>query len=158
MSEEEIHCLYNNSKVKAYYTTTHGEGYGLPIFEAAYSGLPVIATGWSGHLDFMKSDKNKKIKFAKIDFELKEIQKEAVWKDIIPEGSKWAYPKERSIKNQLEKVYKNHGMYKKWALSLQEEILENYSRDKVLKMMYNSIFEGVESESPQESEEELLIL
>jgi len=158
MSEEEIHCLYNNPKVKAYYTTTHGEGYGLPIFEAAYSGLPVIATDWSGHLDFMRSDKDKKIKFAKIDFELKEIQKEAIWKDIVPEGSKWAYPKERSIKDQLEKMYKNHGMYKKWAKALQDEILENYSRDKILKMMYDNIFEGIDVGPLQESEEELLIL
>jgi glycosyltransferase involved in cell wall biosynthesis len=31
----------------------HGEGFGLPIFEAAYSGLPVISVGWSGQCDFL---------------------------------------------------------------------------------------------------------
>ena len=55
-------------------------------------------------------------------------------------------------------MYKNHGMYKKWAKALQGEILENYSRDKILKMMYDNIFEGIGVEPLQESEEELLIL
>ena len=53
LSESEVHSLYTNPSIKCYVTTTHGEGYGLPIFEAAYSGLPIVATDWSGHLDFL---------------------------------------------------------------------------------------------------------
>ena len=53
MSDDEVHALYTDPKVKAYVTATHGEGFGLPIFEAAYSGLPVVAPAWSGHVDFL---------------------------------------------------------------------------------------------------------
>lgn len=35
---------------------TRGEGWGLPYLEAMASGIPVIATGWSAHLDFVTSD------------------------------------------------------------------------------------------------------
>lgn len=32
------------------------EGFGLPMLEAMAHGVPVVATGWSGNLDFMESD------------------------------------------------------------------------------------------------------
>lgn len=35
---------------------TRGEGWGLPYLEAMASGLPVIATGWSAHLDFVTAE------------------------------------------------------------------------------------------------------
>ena len=52
MTDAEMHSLYRHPKIKAYMTLAHGEGFGLPIFEAAYSGLPVIAPGvvWSNGL------------------------------------------------------------------------------------------------------------
>lgn len=141
LTEAEIHSLYTHSKVKAYVSTTHGEGYGLPVFEAAYSGLPVIATDWSGHLDFLSGNlkgKNKKL-FARIDYDLKEVQKEAVWKDILTEESKWAYPKQTSYKAQLEKVHANYGMYKKWANILKSEIEENFSEEAVMSQMRSAL-------------------
>ena len=53
LSESEMRGLYSHSKIKALISTTHGEGYGLPLFEAAYNGLPVVAPGWSGQRDFL---------------------------------------------------------------------------------------------------------
>lgn len=134
LTESEIHSLYTHPKIKAYFTTTHGEGYGLPIFEAAYSGLPVIATDWSGHLDFLSGihkGKNKKL-FAKLNYDLKEVQKSAVWGDLITEESRWAFPKESSVKSQLSNVYKNYGMHKVRARSLQKQIIDNHRLEDIL--------------------------
>ncbi len=142
MTEAEIHSLYTHPKIKAYFTTTHGEGFGLPVFEAAYSALPVIATNWSGHLDFLSAkvkNKNKKL-FAKIDFDLKKIQKGASWKNIIHEESQWAYPKETSIKSQLRKVHKSYNMFRRNAEVLKESILNNFSREKITDQYLISIF------------------
>ena len=63
MSEEEIHGLYTHEKIKCYITTTHGEGFGLPIFEAAYSGMPIVAPAFSRHLDFIYAIKKALLSF-----------------------------------------------------------------------------------------------
>lgn len=148
LSESQIHSLYTHPKIKAYYTTTHGEGYGLPIFEAAYSGLPVIATNWSGHLDFLSGNLKGKEKalFAKIDYDLKPVQDRAVWGDLIIKESKWAFPKDVSIKKQLTNMYKNYGMYKKWAGTLKEKIIIDHAEEKILQEMIDSILRGATTE------------
>ena len=117
-----------------------------------------MATDWSAHTEFLTAPykeggktKDKKL-FAKVDYSVSEIPKEAVWKDILHEGSQWAYPKESSFKRQIRSVYKNHGMYKKWARSLQKHIVENYKFDSVVEKMKNCIFDGL---GLQDSEVEL---
>ena len=65
MDESEISALYRHDIVKALVAPTRGEGWGLPILDAAVCGLPVIATKWSGHLDFMKQ-----VKFLDLDYNL----------------------------------------------------------------------------------------
>ena len=52
----ELNRLYNHPKVKAHVSFTHGEGFGRPLLEATLSGKPVIASNWSGHLDFLPED------------------------------------------------------------------------------------------------------
>ena len=45
--------LYTRPKISALVNISHGEGFGLPMFEAAREALPVITVGWSGQLDFL---------------------------------------------------------------------------------------------------------
>lgn len=165
LSDEQIHSLYQREDIHAYITATHGEGYGLPIFEAAYSGLPIVATDWSGHLDFLsgeiKENKKNKIKklFAKVDYTVSEIPKAAVWKDILVEGSRWAHPKEQSFRKQMSNVYKNHGMYKKWSEILKNTLLETHNYEHVLKKMNQSIFEDQTMTTQNANvEEEIMVL
>lgn len=146
MTREELNSLFTHPKIKALISGTHGEGYGLPLFEAAYNGLPVLAPGWSGHLDFLyapvkdkKGKTKKKPLFARVDYVLAPVQKEAVWKDIIQEGSMWCYPNKVDFKRKLRGLYNNHGMYLSWAKKLRSHILENYTEEKVLKSMLETI-------------------
>ena len=62
MSDEEMHSLYVHPKIKCLVSLSHGEGFGLPIFEAAYSGLPIIAPGWSGQCDFIYAPQQGNVK------------------------------------------------------------------------------------------------
>lgn len=53
--EKEMPALY--AAADAFVLPTRGEGWGIPFMEAMAMELPVIATRWSAHLDFM-SDAN----------------------------------------------------------------------------------------------------
>lgn len=160
LTDEQIHSLYVREDIHAYMTATHGEGYGLPIFEAAYSGMPIVATDWSAHLDFLSADykengkvKNKKL-FAKVEYEMQEIPAHVVWQDILIEGSKWAKPKGLSFRKQIRNMYKNYGMYKKWAKALKENIIETHEENKILQQMHDSIM----SSTQEDTVEEVLVL
>ena len=53
LTDEQMNELYNHSKVKAMVSMTKGEGYGRPLAEFGLSKKPIIASGWSGQLDFL---------------------------------------------------------------------------------------------------------
>ena len=104
MTDEEVHALYIHPQVKALVALPHGEGFGLPIFEAAYSGLPIIATAWSGQLDFLV-DKKGKEQFYGVAYDLQQVQDEVVWDGVIIKESMWAYPREQSAKEHMRNCY-----------------------------------------------------
>lgn len=146
LSDAEMAGLYKNPKVKAIVSATHGEGFGLPLFEASYYGLPVIATDWSGHLDFLcmpQKQKNGKEKikhmFGKVSYKLAPIQKEAVWKDVLMEEAQWAYPDLNSLKQNMVELHKDHGRFKKRAKQLQTWVRENFEESKINKQYVDEI-------------------
>ena len=105
MTDKEIHSLFEHPKVKGFLTLTHGEGFGLPIFEAAYTGLPVVAPGWSGQLDFLVDPKTGISHFYNVEYDLQQIPEQAVWDGVIIKDSLWAYPREHSAKQQMRRCY-----------------------------------------------------
>jgi len=128
LSDGQMTSLYSNDMVKAIVSTSHGEGFGLPLFEAAQVALPVIAPNWSGHKDFLympvpiKNKKPAKTKnrpmFAKVDYQLNPVQPEAVWQDVIVAEAMWCFPKEHSFKKALRTLYKDDGLARSQAKKL----------------------------------------
>ncbi|NOX73037.1 MAG: glycosyltransferase [Alphaproteobacteria bacterium] len=50
------------------YASLHrSEGFGLPLAEAMCAGYPVVATGWSGNMEFMTSDNSFPVDFSLVD-------------------------------------------------------------------------------------------
>ena len=135
VKEEEMYALYNNPKIKALVSLTHGEGFGLPIFEAATAGLPVIAPDWSGQCDFLhapltnKKTKKTKVRplFRRVDYTVQPVQSEAVWPSVINEGAMWCFPTEKGAKMAMRDVYKQHEKYKGIANKLKKHIHANFT-------------------------------
>ena len=105
MTDKEIHSLFEHPQIKAFVTFTHGEGFGLPVFEAAYTGMPVIAPGWSGQLDFLIDRETGMSYFYNVEYDLQPIPENVVWAGVIIKESMWAYPREHSAKQQMRQCY-----------------------------------------------------
>ncbi len=147
LTPEEKNALFNHEKIKCLVSLAHGEGFGLPLFEAAYNGLPIIAPNWSGHVDFLNhemKDKKGKLKkkglFSKVEYDIMPVQKEAVWNGVIPEGSRWCYPKKVSYKKRLREMVKEYDRMKSRAKKLQGIVEEKYETNKIHNLFANEVY------------------
>jgi len=151
LKDEEMSALYQDPKIKALVNIAHGEGFGLPIFEAAGYGLPVVTIGWGGQTDFLyvpekiKGKKKKKImrKFAEVEYTLAPVQDFAVWPGVLEKESHWAYADQGSYKMALREVYKKRGIYKKRANALQKHINQNFTEEGMYKKFIDIVSEGL---------------
>lgn len=83
LTDKEMNELYNHSKIKAMISITKGEGFGRPLLEFTMTGKPVIASNWSGQVDFLNLENS-----IMIGGELRDVHESAVDNFII-KGSKW---------------------------------------------------------------------
>ena len=120
LSDAEMNGLYNHPKVKAHVSFTHGEGFGRPLLEASLSGKPVIASNWSGHVDFLP--KNLSIL---LDGSLSEVKKGAIADDFKVDGQKWFVVNYTQAVAVLKDVYKS---YKKYTFNAKKLATINKSK------------------------------
>jgi hypothetical protein len=106
LEDEDINDLYNHSKVKAMVSFTKGEGFGRPLLEFTLSEKPIIASGWSGHVDFLNSELS-----LLIGGELKPIHPSAQNKGMLNEGSSWFKPDDAQVGFALKDMFENYKKY-----------------------------------------------
>ena len=126
LTDEEMNELYNHSKVKCFYLMTHGEGFGRPLLEASFTGLPIITSNWSGPVDFLNPEK-----CYLIGGEVQNVPKSVVWKDIIVENSKWFVADEQQTARALNDVYTNYNKIKQNALFMMKENRDKFNFEKM---------------------------
>jgi hypothetical protein len=141
MTSTEMSSLYQHKKIKCLVNLGHGEGFGLPIFEAAYHGIPIISTNFGGQNDFINltSKKGEKSLYTKVAYDVKPVQREAYWEDVVTKESMWAFPKEWSAKKALRNVKKNYTGVLSKAKKLQKLVNEKFSSENVSASYIDSI-------------------
>jgi glycosyltransferase involved in cell wall biosynthesis len=106
LTDEEVNELYNHSKVKAHVTFTKGEGYGRPLIEAALSQKPVIASNYSGHLDFLDSEMS-----VLLSGQINKIHSSAVVENMLIADSGWFTVDYKAASETLKDIYKDYKKY-----------------------------------------------
>ena len=103
LTDSEINHLYNHPKIKAMVSLTRGEGFGRPLLEFTTTGKPIIASGWSGHTDFLNRDFN-----LLVGGELKTVHPSAVVKNMILEEGRWFEANTDDAIKAYRLVYKSY--------------------------------------------------
>lgn len=134
LTEKEMNTLYNHPKVKAHVSLTKGEGFGRPLLEASVSGKPVIASGWSGHLDFLNKDHA-----VLVGGELKNVHDSAAWENVIMKEASWFAADPQQSADALGAVFLNYSVFKQRAYDLATKNRKEFAyaaiRDKTFELL-----------------------
>jgi len=126
LKHEEMNSLYNHPKIISMVSFTHGEGFGRPLLEATFAGLPVVASNWSGHVDFLSNDYSLLIG-GKID----NIPDGAVWENILIPESKWFTVDDNEARAALQFSLKNRYDMKISSKKLSSFNMKKFSHTKM---------------------------
>ena len=143
-TNEEMNSIYNHPQVKAHVSFTHGEGFGRPLLEACISGKPIIASAWSGHLDFLHKEYN-----FLVGGNLQEVHPSSSNKWII-QGSRWFKIDHNQASSVMKSVYNS---YKK-ALGLSRKnrhfVKTNFTQEKMTEKLGELLTQYKVGEGPKQ--------
>lgn len=132
ITDNEMNELYNHPKIKAMVSLTKGEGYGRPLLEFTQSKKPVIASNWSGHLDFLNKDFT-----SLVPGNLTPIHPSAQVKDMLIEGSQWFSVDLGYAGGIMKDCFENYGKYENNGKRLGFYCKENFNQEKMKEKLYN---------------------
>lgn len=118
---KEMASLYHDPKVKAMVSFTKGEGFGRPLCEFTFTGKPIIASKWSGPLDFLTIDGS-----VLVDGELTPVHQSVV-NDFLIKESKWFTVNATDACNKLYDVWKNYKKYNSKSSELAKRNKKEFS-------------------------------
>ena len=98
--------------------------------EATMTGLPVIASAWSGQMDFLSQEDS-----MLIGGELKQVPQSQVWKDIIIPESQWFVVNETQAYKAMNYCFQNYDEVKEKALNLMKTNRDKFTLDKMIQKL-----------------------
>jgi glycosyltransferase involved in cell wall biosynthesis len=96
-TDGHLTALYRCADV--YVSAHHGEGWGLTMSDGMLFGIPVLATGYSGNVDYMHAGNS-----WLIEFDERRIRDEDQYL-LYTNEMKWAYPDEQDLERKLRWLY-----------------------------------------------------
>ena len=143
LTDQEMNELYNHSKVKAMISFTKGEGFGRPLAEFGTTGKPIIASNWSGHIDFLKHA-------VLLPGELTGVHPSAS-DNFIQQGTQWFTVNYSYAANILQDCMNNYKKYVENSRKQPQYIKDNFSLQKMKDKFVQLIDEKVKSVPQQVS-------
>jgi glycosyltransferase involved in cell wall biosynthesis len=118
--------LYNHSKIKTGVFLFKGEGFGRILLEFTQSKKPIIASGWSGPIDFLHKDFT-----TLLPGNLTNIHPSAQVKDMLIEGSQWFTVDLGAAGGYMKDYFENYSKYKDNGKRLGYYCKENFTFEKM---------------------------
>jgi len=125
-SDAEMNDLYNHPKIKCHVSLTKGEGFGRPLIEAATTNKPIIASNWSGHLDFLNEDFS-----ILIPGTLTNVHPSAAWPGVLNQEAKWFTVDYGKTMGWMREVFKDYKTYSERSRKMYHIIKSNFSMEKM---------------------------
>ena len=144
LSDEEMNSLYNHPKVKVHLSFTKGEGFGRPLLEACISGKPIIASNWSGHLDFLHKDYN-----FLVGGDIKQVHKSAA-NDWIMKESSWFTINHSEAGGMLKYVYDNYKKAEERSRKNRKYVKDNFTIGKMTELLGELLQKHEAGKGPQQ--------
>jgi glycosyltransferase involved in cell wall biosynthesis len=130
-TQVEMRSIYTNPNVRGFISLTHGEGFGRHLLEASVCELPIIASNWSGHLDFLPENKTQLVSG--------NLDKVETGVPHTTPHSMWFYPDIEHAGHCIEDLYEDYNKHKQRAIELSENNLKTYTHENILKQYFTTI-------------------
>lgn len=126
LHESELKGLYTLGN--AFVLPTRGEGVGLPFLESLASGVPVIATGWGGQMDFLTHKNAFLIPYRLQNPSVSMKSPHAISRKFsnlfAQKGQQWAEPDLHSLKKLMRKAYESPELCKRKGRQGRRDVLD----------------------------------
>ena len=136
LSDKEMNSLYNHPKIKSMVSFTKGEGFGRPLLEFSITGKPVIASNWSGQIDFLNKDY-----CTLLPGSLTDVDGSAADKMIL-KGTKWFTVNYAYASQVLQDMIKNYKQYLKSSRKQTQYVKDNFSLERMSKLFVEMVDAG----------------
>lgn len=143
IKEKDMPGIY--ASANAFVLISRGEGFGLPYYEAASCGLPVIGSYCSGQTDLLRHEgayvvEPDSYSEARINGNMSKLAKHCGFYEdqIFPDFGRSAIEK---TKNHMRNIYENYSLAKNRANILEKFVHENYNWDMAIDKVYNRLKE-----------------
>ena len=123
MEETDMSNLYHHPKVKAMLSFAKGEGYGRPMAEFTLTGKPIIASGWSGQMDFLPTEHS-----VLLEGSLTAVDESAADQFCMKEAQ-WFTVNYSNAANKIYDVYNKYDSYLEKSKGLRENTLKHFTLD-----------------------------
>ena len=124
---------------------TKGEGFGRPLLEFGLTGKPIIASNWSGQVDFLNKDY-----CTLLPGELTGVHPSAADKFIL-KGTQWFTVNYQYAAQIIQDMMSNYKNYLKLSRKQTQYVKDNFSRDKMSEQFITLIDKGLNNVPKQMS-------
>ena len=122
MDEPELAQLYTHKDIHAYVTMTSGEAWHRGLSEAVASDMPVLATGWSGHMDYLNPSL-----VTLFEYDVVDVPASMFNPGLYQPGMKWVVPKVDDVKRKLRRCFEGYTVAKERAVKMGELFRSQWS-------------------------------